>query len=129
MASKAKQATDGVGNAMKLAKKYKAKVLFGTDMIFSKEARLQQAKELTVRKRWFSSPEIMIQATGNAGEALYKLTGKRNPYGRVGVIEPGAMADVVIFSKNFMQDVSIVEDAESNLKLIIKDGKVYKNTL
>ena len=129
MASKAKQATDGVGNAMKLAKKYKAKVLFGTDMIFSKEARLQQAKELTVRKRWFSSPEIMIQATGNAGEALYELTGKRNPYGRVGVIEPGAMADVVIFSKNFMQDVSIVEDADNNLKLIIKDGKVYKNTL
>ena len=40
----------------------------------------------------------------------------------------GAMADIVIFNKNFMQDVSI-EDAENNLKVIIKDGKVYKNTL
>ena len=129
MASKAKQATDGVGNAIKLAKKYKAKVLFGTDMVFSKDARAQQAKELTVRKKWFSSPEIMIQVTGNPGEALYKLTGKRNPYGRVGVIEPGAMADIVIFGKNFMQDVAIIEDAKNNLKLIIKDGKVYKNTL
>ena len=47
----------------------------------------------------------------------------------MGVIEAGAMADIVIFNKNFMEDVSIIEDAQNNLKVIIKDGKVYKNTL
>ena len=129
MAGKARQALDATDTAMKLAKKYKAKTLFGTDMIFSDEARADQAKELTVRKKWFTDPEIMIQATGNGGEALWNLTGKRNPYGKVGVIEEGAMADIVILSKNFMEDVSIIEDAENNLKLIMKDGKVYKNTL
>jgi imidazolonepropionase-like amidohydrolase len=129
MASKAKQALDATDTAMKLAKKHKAKVLFGTDMIFSKEAREVQAKELTVRKKWFTDPEIMIQATGNAGDALWNLTGKRNPYGKVGVIEEGAMADIIILSKNFMEDVSIIEDAENNLKLIMKDGRVHKNTL
>ena len=46
-----------------------------------------------------------------------------------GVIEAGVMADIVIFNKNFMEDVSIIEDAENNLKVIIKDGRVYKNTL
>ena len=60
---------------------------------------------------------------------MWNLTGKRNPYGKVGVIEAGAMADIVIFNKNFMEDVSIIEDAENNLKVIIKDGNVYKNTL
>lgn len=129
MAGKAKQALDATDTAMKLAKKYKTKVLFGTDMIFSDEARAVQAKELTVRKKWFTDPEIMIQATGNGGEALWNLTGKRNPYGKVGVIEEGAMADIIVLSKNFMEDVSIIEDAENNLKLIMKDGKVYKNTL
>ena len=129
MAGKAKQALDATDNAMKLAKKHKAKVLFGTDMIFSKEAREVQAKELTVRKKWFTDPEIMIQATGNGGEALWNLTGKRNPYGKVGVIEKGAMADIIILSKNFMKDVSVIEDAENNLKMIMKDGKVYKNAL
>ena len=129
MAGKAKQALDATDNAMKLAKKHKAKVLFGTDMIFSKEAREVQAKELTVRKKWFTDPEIMIQATGNGGEALWNLTGKRNPYGKVGVIDEGAMADIIILSKNFMKDVSVIEDAENNLKMIMKDGKVYKNTL
>ena len=129
MAGKAKQALDATDTAMKLAKKYKTKVLFGTDMIFSDEARAVQAKELTVRKKWFTDPEIMIQATGNGGEALWNLTGKRNPYGKVGVIEEGAMADIIVLSKNFMEDVSIIEDAENNLKLIMKDGKVYRNTL
>ena len=32
----------------------------------------------------------------------------------------------MVFSKNFIQDVSIIEEAKHNLKLIIKDGKVYK---
>lgn len=129
MAEKAKEADACVGNAFKLAKKHGAKVLFGTDMIFSKEARDQQAKELTVRKPFFSSAEIMIQATGNGGEALWTLTGKRNPYGRVGVIQKGAMADIIIFGKNPLEDVSIVEDAENNLNFIMKDGLVHKNAL
>jgi imidazolonepropionase-like amidohydrolase len=129
MASKARQALAGSGKAFELAKKYKAKVLLGSDPVFSDESRAQQAKEMTFRKQWCSDPEIMIQATGNGGEALWELTGKRNPYGKVGVIEEGAMADILIFNKNFMKDVSIVEDAENNLKLIVKDGKVYKNTL
>jgi imidazolonepropionase-like amidohydrolase len=70
----------------------------------------------------------MIQATGTGGEVV-GLCGKRNPYGKVGVIEEGAMADILIYSKNPLEDVSIVEDYENNLKLIIKDGKTYKNTI
>ena len=64
-------------------------------------------------------------AVGNAGEELWQLTAKRNPYGRVGVIEKGAMADLVIFSKNFMEDVSVIEGADNNLKLIVKAGKEW----
>lgn len=129
LAHKAKEADEAVHNAMLLAKKHGVKVLFGTDLIFSKENRLRQAQELTVRKKWFSSPEIMKQCTGTAGEALWTLTGKRNPYGRLGVIEEGSMADIVIFGKNFMEDVSIIEDSQNNLKFIMKDGKTYKNEL
>ena len=70
----------------------------------------------------------MIQATGNNGE-IVALSGKRNPYGKLGVIEEGAMADVLIYSKNPLEDVAIVADYENNLKVIVKDGKVYKNTL
>ena len=115
-------------NMFKLAKKYKAKIVYGTDLLFDYEARKHQLHDLTLRKPWFTSAEIMIQATGNAGDCV-ALCGKRNMYGKVGVVEEGAMADVLIYDKNPIEDVAIVEDHENHLKLIIKDGKVYKNAL
>ncbi len=126
--AKLKESLDGMDNMFKLAKKYKVKIAYGTDLLFSYEGRKQQLKDLTLRKEWFDSADIMIQATGNGGEVV-ALCGKRNPFGKLGVIEKGAMADVLIYNKNPLEDVSIVEDYENNLKLIMKDGKVYKNTL
>ena len=96
--------------------------------LFSAKGRMDELKDLGLRKEFFSSPEIMIQATGNGGK-IVALSGKRNPYGKLGVIEEDAMADVLIYSKNPLEDVAIVEDYDNNLKLIVKDGKVYKNTL
>ena len=125
---KLKEAIEGMDNMFRLAKQYGVKVAYGTDLLFSYEGRKKQLYELTLRKKWFDSAEIMIQATGNGGDVV-GLSGRRNPYGKVGVIEKGAMADILIYSKNPLEDVSIVEDDENNLKLVIKDGKVYKNTL
>lgn len=60
---------------------------------------------------------------------IVAMSGKRNPYGKLGVIEEGAMADVLIYSANPLEDVAIVADPETSLKLIIKDGDVFKNEL
>lgn len=125
---KAKEAWDGTERVMKWAKKHGLHLSWGTDLLNSLEMRKLQLKDLTMHKIWFSSAETMIHATGNAG-ATVALAGKRNPYGKLGVIEQGAMADMLIYSKNPLEDVTIIEDYENNLKLIIKDGKVYKNTL
>lgn len=126
--AKLQESLDGMDNMFRLAKKYDLKVAYGTDLLFSYEGRKQQLHDLTLRKEWYDSAEIMIQATGNSGEVV-GLCGLRNPYGKVGVIEEGAMADILIYSENPLEDVSIVEDYENNLKLIIKDGEVFKNTL
>lgn len=126
--AKLDKAFAGTDRAMRAAKKHGVLIGFGTDLLFSYEGRKQQLKDLGLRKQWFTSTEIMIQATGNGGK-IVGMSGKRNPYGKVGVIEEGAMADILVYSKNPLKDVSIVEDYENNLKLIIKDGKVYKNTL
>lgn len=125
---KAKEAWDGTERVMKWAKKHDLHISWGTDLLNSLELRKLQLEDLTMHTLWFSSAETMIHATGNAG-ATVALSGKRNPYGKLGVIEKGAMADVLIYSKNPLEDVSIIEDYENNLKLIMKDGKVYKNTL
>ncbi len=122
------EAMEGTANVAKWAKKYGVTMGFGTDLLFSPEGRKNELKDLGLRKDFYSSAEIMIQATGNGGK-IVGLCGKRNPYGKVGVIEENAMADILIYSKNPLEDVSIVEDYENNLKLIIKDGKVFKNKL
>ena len=57
------------------------------------------------------------------------MTGKRNPYGKLGVIKEGAMADILIYSANPPEGVAVVADPETTLKLIIKDGVVFKNEL
>ena len=122
------EAMKGTANVAKWAKKYGVLMGYGTDLLFSAKGRMDELKDLGLRKEFFSSPEIMIQATGNGGK-IVGMSGKRNPYGKLGVIEEDAMADVLIYSKNPLEDVAIVEDYDNNLKLIVKDGKVYKNTL
>ena len=122
------EAMKGTANVAKWAKKYGVLMGFGTDLLFSAKGRMDELKDLGLRKEFFSSPEIMIQATGNGGK-IVGMSGKRNPYGKLGVIEEDAMADVLIYSKNPLEDVAIVEDYDNNLKLIVKDGKVYKNEL
>ena len=126
--AKLDNATKGSADVAKWAKKYGVLMGFGTDLLFSAEGRKNELKDLELRKEFFSSPEIMIQATGNGGK-IVGMTGKRNPYGKLGVIEEGAMADILIYSKNPLEDVAVVTDYDNNLKLIIKDGNVYKNTL
>ena len=76
-----------------------------------------------------------------AGE-LAALTGKNNPYpGKLGVIEEGALADILIVDGNPLEDITVIGanpkyfDAEprgqgiETIRVIMKDGKIYKNTL
>ena len=60
---------------------------------------------------------------------LLKLSGDRNPYpGDLGVIKEGAYADVLLVDGNPLEDIKVIGVLD-NLRIIIKDGKVYKNTL
>jgi imidazolonepropionase-like amidohydrolase len=68
-------------------------------------------------------------ATGTNAELL-AMSGNRNPYaGAIGVIEKGAMADMLLIDGNPLEDISLIADPDKNMKLIIKDGVIHKNTL
>jgi len=127
---KAQRAVDNTANVMTWAKKHGLTMGWGTDLLDTKEMRDEQLKDLTMRMGMgnFSCAELMIQATGNGGKTV-ALCGQRNPYGKLGVIEAGAMADILIYSKNPLEDITIIENHEENLKLIMKDGQVVKNII
>ena len=130
-AMKAKQlkTQNGLDNLMKLAKKYNAKIALGTDLVGSPEAMEAQAYELTNRLKWFTPIEILKQATVNNAELL-SLSGPMNPYpGKLGVIEEDAYADILLVNGNPLEDLTLFNKPVENIALIMKDGKIYKNTL
>ncbi len=68
-------------------------------------------------------------ATSTNAELL-ALSGKRNPYpGRLGVVEPGALADLLLVDGNPLENINLMADPGKTLLVIMKDGKVYKNAL
>jgi imidazolonepropionase-like amidohydrolase len=123
------QAAEGMDLLMRLAKKHKVKMVSGTDFVGTFETKATQLSELTNRLKWFTPVEILRQATSISGE-LAALSGPRNPYpGKLGVVEAGALADLLLVDGNPLKDLSILTKPEENLALIMKDGKIYKNTL
>ena len=126
---KADEVFAGNNHTYDLAKKYRLKTAFGTDVLFSAALAARQGWILASLDRWYSPGEILVMATGTNGELL-QLTGKRNPYpGRIGVVEEGALADLLLVDGDPVADLSLIIQPERNFKVIMKDGVIYKDTL
>ena len=68
-------------------------------------------------------------ATAVNGELL-AMSGPRNPYpGKLGVVEEGALADLILVDGDPIEDLKLIADPEKNFVLIMKDGRVVKNAL
>jgi imidazolonepropionase-like amidohydrolase len=127
--AKADEVWPGIARTYELAKKYKLKTAWGTDVIFSQALAQQQGSILASLVRWYSPAEALAMATGTNAELL-ALSGKRNPYpGKLGVVEEGALADLLLVDGDPIANINLVADPNKNFVVIMKDGKVYKNTL
>jgi len=66
----------------------------------------------------------------NTNATLLALSGPRNPYpGKLGVVEEGALADLLLVDGDPIATIQLVADPAKNFLVIMKDGKIYKNTL
>ena len=123
------QVIAGTNTAYPMAKEYKLKTAFGSDMLFSAQKATRQGIMLTHLKRWYENAEILKMATGTNGELL-ALSGPRNPYpGKLGIIEEGAFADLLVVDGDPIANIALVENPETNFLVIMKGGKIYKDTL
>jgi imidazolonepropionase-like amidohydrolase len=127
--AKAMEVFAGTDRTFKLAKQYKLKTAWGTDVLFSAKLAQRQGALLTKLVQWYTPGETLVMATGNNAQLLL-LSGKRNPYpGKLGVIEEGALADLLLVDGNPIANIALIEDPDRNLLVIMKDGRIYKNTL
>jgi imidazolonepropionase-like amidohydrolase len=119
----------GTENAYKLAKQYKIKTAFGADILFDAQAASRQNAYLALLARWYTPAETLKMATAD-NAALMALSGPVNPYpGELGVIEKGALADLLVVDGDPISNIRLIEEPMKNFVVIMKDGIIYKNTL
>jgi imidazolonepropionase-like amidohydrolase len=127
--AKADEVWPGIARTYELAKKHGIRTAWGTDVLFSRALARQQGAILASLVRWYTPAESLVMATSTNAELL-ALSGKRNPYpGRLGVVEPGALADLLLVDGNPLENINLMADPGKTLLVIMKDGKVYKNAL
>ena len=124
-------------------KQYKPKFGFQVDAVGPAEAsRKQIAYEKHLHAEFFGNLHMLKAATSTAGEIVALCGPVLNPYkeGKLGVIEAGAYADLLVIDGNPLEDITLIgavdkwqdapaRDGVETIQLIMKDGKVFKNTL
>jgi imidazolonepropionase-like amidohydrolase len=123
------QVVSGTDAIYGYVKKYKIKTAFGTDILFSRALAERQGQGIVDLRRWFTPAEALAMATSANGELL-ALSGLRNPYpGKLGVVEQGALADLLVVDGNPLENLDLVADPAAKFLVIMKDGRIYKNTI
>lgn len=90
-------------------------IAFGTDLLGPTHVR--QNEEFAIRARVLPAQEILSSATTVAA----KLVGME---GRLGVLAPGAIADLIVVDGNPLDDIALLAHPERNLRLVIKEGHI-----
>ena len=128
-AEKRKPVIEGQPRVWEAAKRLGVKIAWGTDFLFEPDLNRTQNENMVALKQWFTPAEILKLVTHDNAQLL-ALSGPRSPYqGRLGVVENGALADLLLVDGDPIANIDLMADPDRNFRLIMKDGKIYKNSL
>ncbi|MEM8700710.1 MAG: amidohydrolase family protein [Pseudomonadota bacterium] len=142
--AKAKSASATFAGYIDNMKKCPVKRGFQTDCVGSVEAcNIQIAYEKHLNNDFFGAFTSMVTLTSTGGEIVALSGDFMNPYldGKLGVIEEGAYADILLLDGNPLEDFSVVgtgdqwfgadprPESPETIRLIMKNGEIFKNTL
>lgn len=96
------------------------KIGYGSDLLGPSQ-RLQ-SEEFRIRSEVMPLPEVIRSATTTAAEVL-------NMQGKLGRLEVGAFADVLIVEGNPMRDVRCLLGQGDHIPLVMKEGQIFVNRL
>jgi imidazolonepropionase-like amidohydrolase len=123
------QVVQGTETAYGFAIKHKLKTAWGTDTLFDRKLAARQGAQLSKMRRWYRPADVLKMATRINGELL-AMSGPRNPYpGQLGVVEVGALADLLLVDGDPITNLDLVADPHQNFLVIMKGGQVFKNAL
>ena len=124
---KRKPVIDGQAKVWPLAKKLKVKLAWGTDFLFEPDLNAQQNAYILRLQKWFTNAEILKMVTHDNAQLL-QLSGLRSPYpGKLGVVEEGAMADLILVDGNPLTDLNLIAQPDEKFLVIMKNGRMVKH--
>ncbi|MDT8328684.1 MAG: amidohydrolase family protein [Roseovarius sp.] len=123
---KRKPVIEGQKIVWPMAKRLGVKLAWGTDFLFEPDLNEQQNAYILRLKPHFTPAELLRLVTSNNAELL-ALSGPRTPYaGKMGVVEQGALADLILVNGNPLADIDLIGDPARNFAVIMKDGAIVK---
>jgi imidazolonepropionase-like amidohydrolase len=118
--AKVKDVLDAGLASLEIAKAAGVAIGFGTDLLG--ETHDQQSREFTIRGQVLGAAEILRSATIVNAEIVGRT-------GELGVIAPGAMADLIVVDGDPLKDLSLLEEQGKHLPVIMKAGELIENCL
>ena len=141
---KAKRVNDNGTNWTKLANRFEINMGFGTDIVVTNRKTSRNLRDYQITQWGESFGNLRtLQAMTRDNGRLMALTGKNNPYPKkLGVIEVGAYADLILVEGNPLEDLAVLgaipsmfktvpreSSSVSSIPFVMKNGVVYKNAL
>jgi imidazolonepropionase-like amidohydrolase len=124
--AKRKEIIEGNAKIWPLAKQYHVKLAWGTDLLFEPELNKEQNDLILALKQWFTPAEILKLVTYQNAQLL-ALSGPRSPYqGKLGVVEPGAFADLLLVDGNPLANIDLIGNQGKHFTMVMKGGAIYK---
>jgi imidazolonepropionase-like amidohydrolase len=117
---KLKEVIDGAIGALEMAHKAGIPIVYGTDLFA--DTHDWQLQEFIIRSQVQPPADLIRSATSTAARLLCRE-------GELGVVAPGALADLLVIDGNPLDDIRVLTTPAQTLKLIMKQGTVYKNEL
>jgi imidazolonepropionase-like amidohydrolase len=125
-AEKRKGVIEGQPRVWEGAKRLGVKLAWGTDFLFEPALNAGQNANLLELRQWFTPAEILKIATHDNAQLL-ALSGPRSPYqGRLGVVEEGALADLILVNGDPIANIDLIANPDRNFAVIMKDGRIHK---
>lgn len=112
---------DSMLNSIETCTRAGVKLGLGSDLLGNKYHPLQGG-ELAKRGEVNTPIEVLRSATSINAELLQKT-------GELGCISPGAFADIIVVNSNPLNDLTLFQDAEKNIPVVMKGGQFIRNDL
>ncbi len=117
---KSKKVLEVGTKSLEVAKAAGVRIVFGTDLMG--EMDVHQADEFHIRAEALTNIEVIQSATTTAAALLRRE-------GELGVIAPGAIADLIVLDGNPCEDLRLLQGQGEHMQAIMKDGRFHKDAL